>query len=183
MMQTPSRLKVSTPTDTTIVMTRPFQAPRPMVWDAMTKPELLKRWMFCPPGWVWATWEMDVRVGGRFHWAWNGPDGRLALSIRGEYREVKPPARIVHTEVMEMGPGAGECCPGGGGSCPDEWELLAALDLEERGGVTTMTMTLSFATKQARDGALASGMEHGMEAGYVAMDAYLAETAASGGVR
>jgi uncharacterized protein YndB with AHSA1/START domain len=166
-------LKVAIPTETTIVFTRIFNAPRPLVWDAMTKPDLLPRWMFCPPGWSWAACEMDVRVAGKFRWAWNGPDGQLALSIWGVYREVNPPSRIVHTERMEMGPGAGPCGPEGGS--PEPWELLATLELTEKGGITTMEMTLSFDSKQARDGALASGMEQGMEAGYKAMDAYLAE--------
>lgn len=167
-------LKVSTPTPTTIAMTRTFGAPRTLVWEAMTSPDLLPRWMFCPPGWSWAACEMDVRVGGKFRWAWNGPDGRLALAIWGEYKEIDPPRKVVHTERMEMGPGAGDC-GGGGEGCAEPWELLATLELSEKGGVTTMLMTLSFGSTQARDGALASGMEHGMEAGYRAMDAYLAE--------
>jgi uncharacterized protein YndB with AHSA1/START domain len=124
---------------------------------------------------------MDVRVGGRYRWDWNGPDGRLALSIFGVHREVNPPARIVHTERMEMGPGAGPCgTEGGGGSeggdggCTAEpWELLATIELVEKGAVTSMTMTLSFGSKQARDGALASGMEQGMEIGYSQLDAML----------
>lgn len=165
-------LSIATPTDTTILFTRTFNAKRPLVWDAMTNPKLVPRWMFCPPGWTWAECEMDVRVGGKFRWIWNGPDGQLALSITGEYREVVQPSRIVHTEIMKMGPGAGPCGPEDGGSEP--WELLATLELTEHHGVTTMKMTLSFGSKQARDGAIASGMEHGMDAGYKAMDAFLA---------
>lgn len=164
-------LKVTTPTDTTIVMTRTFNAPRPLVWDAMTNPDLVQRWMFCPPGWSWAECEMDVRVGGTYRWAWNGPDGQVALTIRGVHREVNPPSKIVHTERMEMGAGAGGCGPEGGSGEP--WELLATLELAERNGVTFMTMTLAFGTKEARDGALASGMEQGMEMGYQQLDAML----------
>jgi uncharacterized protein YndB with AHSA1/START domain len=170
---TTAGLKVSTPTDTTIVMTRSFNAPRPMVWDAMTKAELVRRWMFCPPGWSWAACEMDVRVGGKYRWEWNGPIGQLALTIRGEHKEVQPPARIVHTELMEMAPGAGECGPEGG--CPEPWELVATVELTEKEGVTSMKMTLAFGSKPARDAALASGMEQGMEAGYQGLDAHLAE--------
>ncbi len=166
-------LKVATPSDTTIVMTRSFNAPRQLVWNAMTDPALVKRWMFCPPGWSWATCEMDVRAGGAYRWAWNGPDDRLALSIWGVYREVTPPARIVHTERMEMGPGGGEC--GETGGCPAPWELICSLELSEQVGVTRMTMTLAFGSKQARDAALQSGMERGMEAGYVQLDTILAE--------
>lgn len=166
-------LKVSTPTDTTIVMNRTFQAPRRLVWDAMTNPDLVQRWMFCPPGWSWAECDMDVRVGGKYRWAWNGPDGKLALSIWGVHREVTPPSKIVHTERMEMGPGAGEC--GSDGGFAEPWELVATLELSEAEGRTSMTMTLTFGSKEARDGALASGMEHGMEAGYQSLDAILAK--------
>lgn len=166
-------LQLTTPTDTTIVFTRTFAAPRQLVWDAMVKPDLLRRWMFCPPGWAWGDCDMDVRVGGKYRWTWNGPDGRLALSIAGEYREVQPPTRIVHTEWMEMGPGAGPCGPDG--SSPEPWELLATLEFTEKSSITTMTMTLSFGSRQARDMALASGMERGMEAGYKTLDAMLAK--------
>lgn len=165
-------LQLATPTDTTIVMTRTFDAPRRLVWDAMTKPELVRRWMFCPPGWSWAACEMDVRVGGRYRWEWNGPDGQLALTIRGVHREVDPPSRVVHTERMEMAPGAGLCGPDGGP--PEPWELVATLEWTEKDGITSMKMTLVFGSKQARDAALKSGMEQGMEAGYQQLDALLA---------
>lgn len=161
----PATLNITTPTDTTIVLTRAFNAPRRLVWDAMTRPELMRKWMFTPPGWTWAVCEMDVRVGGKYHWAWNGPDGKIALTISGVHKEVVPPERIVHTEVMEMG----DCGPLG--------ELLATIELVEKGGVTHMTMTLAFDSKQARDGAIASGMAQGMEAGYAALDAMLASRA------
>lgn len=166
-------LQVATPTDTTIVMTRKFDAPRRMVWDAMTRADLVRRWMFCPPGWSWATCEMDVRVGGAYRWEWNGPDGDLALTIRGVHREVDPPNKIVHTELMEMAPGAGPCAPDGGP--PEPWELVATLELTDTDGGTAMKMTLAFNSRQARDTALASGMEQGMEAGYQQLDAFLAE--------
>jgi len=165
-------LSVTTPSDLELVMTRVFNAPRRLVWDAMTKPELLKQWMFTPPEWAWAECEMDVRVGGKFRWVWNGPDGQVALSIWGEHREVVPPERIVHTERMEMGPGAGDCGPGG--ECSEPWELLATVELTEQGRQTQLRMTLLFPTKEARDGAAASGMEHGVSAGYDRLDAILA---------
>jgi len=165
-------LRVTTPTDTTLVMTRTFDAPRRLVWDAMTQPELMKRWMFTPPGWAWAECEMDVRVGGKYRWVWNAPDGTHAMTISGEHREVAPPAKIVHTELMEMGPGSGMCgsdCSGG-----DPWELLATIELTERNGRTDLVMTLLFPSKEARDGAAASGMEHGVSAGYEMLDGLLA---------
>lgn len=180
-----TQLQITTPTDTTIVIKRKFQAPRRLVWDAMTRPELLRRWMFCPPGWTWAECSMDVRAAGRFRWAWNGPDGQLALSISGEHREVTPPGRLVHTEEMTMGPGAccsGEPCadePGANhASCPDQpGEVVVTLQLDERGGETSMTMTISCPSKAIRDAMVASGMDQGMEAGYKQLDALLVEQA------
>ncbi len=165
-------LKVTTPTDLTIVMTRTFDAPRRLVWDAMTQPELMRRWMFTPPGWAWAKCEMDVRVGGKYYWAWSGPDGEIALTIWGEHKEVTPHSKIVHTERMEMGPGA----PGSRPECGNSptWELLATIELTEKNGRTDLVMTLLFPSKEARDGAAASGMEHGVAAGYDKLDELIA---------
>lgn len=159
---TKTGLQVSTPTDTTIVMTREFRAPRRLVWDAMTRPELMRQWLFSPPGWTMVRCEGDVRVGGKYRWEWSDGEANPALSIHGEYTEVRPPARLVHTETMEMS----RCGPCG--------TLVAELDLTEDEGVTRMRMTLTFDTREARDGALQSGMEHGMEAGYRTLDAQLA---------
>jgi uncharacterized protein YndB with AHSA1/START domain len=170
-------LNVSTPSDLDIVMTRDFDAPRALVWDAMTKPELVRRWMFTPPGWTWAVCEMDVRVGGKFRWAWNGPEGKISLTIWGEHREVVPPMRIVHTERMEMGPVAADST--GASDETKVWELIVTMELTERQGKTQLTMTLLCPSKAARDAVLASGMELGMEAGYGTLDEFLASSAAS----
>jgi uncharacterized protein YndB with AHSA1/START domain len=172
-MKVQSGLKVTTPSDLEIVMTRTFNAPRKLVWEAMTRPDLVRRWLFSPPGWNMSACEMDNRVGGKFRWEWTGPDGGVALTIWGENREVSPPAKVVHTECMKMGPGAGGNCP------PDEsgepWELLATVELTEEAGQTLLRMTLLFPSKQARDGALASGMEHGVGAGYNTLEGLLVE--------
>lgn len=163
----PVGLKVTTPSDLEIVMTRSFNAPRERVWDAMTRPDLMQRWMFTPPDWSWTRCDMDVRVGGEFHWEWAG-GGNHAMTISGVHKEVVPPAKIVHTERMVMGPGAGPCGPEGGSV--DPWELLATIELTESHGQTHLKMTLLFPSKQARDGALASGMEHGVSIGYDRLD-------------
>lgn len=166
MMPNSGQLTVTTPSDTEIVMTRDFAAPRHLVWRAMVEPDLLRRWMFTPQGWAMTVCECDVRVGGAFHWAWAGPDGKTALTITGIYREVKHPERIVHTERMAMGePPPGSNCPEG-----ELGELLATLTLHETTGKTTLRMLLAFDTKEARDGALQSGMEHGVAAGYNQLD-------------
>jgi uncharacterized protein YndB with AHSA1/START domain len=132
----------------------------------MTRPELIKRWLLCPPGWEMVTCEEDVRVGGTFHWAWRGPDGALAMSIRGVYREVVPPERLSRTETFDLG------CEAQAG------EQLGTLVFTECGGRTTLTMTVLFPSKQARDACIASGMEHGVSAGYDQLDELLAATPA-----
>jgi uncharacterized protein YndB with AHSA1/START domain len=134
---------------------------------------------------------MDVRAGGNYRWEWSGPTGRSAMKIYGVHKEVAAPARLVHTERMEMGPDAGPCgdgggdCAGGGGGGGEgagdgggggePWELIATIDLTESGGQTHLKMTLLFHSKEARDMALASGMEHGVSAGYDALDQMLAK--------
>lgn len=169
------KLEVTTPTDREIVMTRAFDALRPQVWDAMTKPGLVRKWLFAPPDWKMTVCEGDVRPGGTFRWQWAGPDGKAALVIHGTYREVVPPERVVHTETMEMGPGAAGC----GAQCEDAEPsaVLVTLELDEQGGETHMTMTISCPTREVRDAMLASGMDQGMEAGYQQLDALLAEPA------
>ena len=155
-------MTVTTPTDREILVTREFNAPRELVWDTMSRPELLKQWLSGPPGWEMTACEEDARVGGTFRWAWSGPGGALMV-MTGVYREVVAPERCVRTEVFEMG-----CVPGGG-------EQLATLVLTEKGEKTalTLTLTLLYASKEARDGAVASGMEHGMAIGYDRIDEIL----------
>jgi uncharacterized protein YndB with AHSA1/START domain len=104
----------------------------------------------------------------------------MALSISGVHREVVPPVRLVHDEHMVMGPGAGACGPEGD-ACADggePWVLVATLELSESAGATELVMTLRFPTREARDMALASGMEHGVSAGYDTLDGLLVAMAA-----
>jgi uncharacterized protein YndB with AHSA1/START domain len=155
-------LKVTTPSDREIVMTRTFDAPRHLVFEAMTKPELIKRWLFLPPGWSMTTCEEDVRVGGKFRWEWAGPDGKTAMTMSGVYSEVVPPERIARTEKFEMG-------------CNTEvGEQQAKIVLTEQGGKTLLTLTVLCPNKEARDGMIASGMEQGVSAGYDKLDEMLA---------
>jgi uncharacterized protein YndB with AHSA1/START domain len=159
-------LKVTTPTDREIVMTRVFDAPRELVYEAMSRPELLKRWLFGPPGWSMTVCEDDLRVGGTFRWAWRGPDG-AEMAMHGVYREVNPPERVVRTEAFDFG-------------CPSQMgEQLATLALTEQGGKTTLTLMVLYPSREARDGAIASGMEKGVAAGYDRLD----EMLASGAIR
>lgn len=160
-------LNIATPTEREIVITRVFAAPRRQVWDAMTRPELLKKWLSGPPGWSMTSCQDDARAGGTFRWVWRGPEG-AEMAMRGEYREVVPPgdngseARIVRTETFEFG------CESQGG------EQLGTLVLTEREGRTFLTLTLLYPSKEARDATIASGMAEGVGAGYDRLDEVLA---------
>jgi uncharacterized protein YndB with AHSA1/START domain len=155
-------LKVTTPSDREIVMTRTFDAPRHLVFQAMSTPELVKRWLYGPPGWSMVVCEDDLRVGGTFRWVWRGPEGQ-EMVIRGVYREVVPPERVVRTESFEFG------CESQAG------EQLATIVLTEQGGKTHLTLTLLYPSKEARDGTIASGMEHGVAASYDRLAELLAQ--------
>jgi uncharacterized protein YndB with AHSA1/START domain len=147
-MRNTGTLKVTTPTDLEVVMTRVFDAPRRMVYDAFRKPELLKRW-FGPRGWTLVECEVDFRVGGGFRFVLQAPDGRK-MGMRGVYRELAPPERSVHMESFDDYPG----------------ESQVTGVFIEQGGKTTLTVTVLYASKEVRDAVLQSGMEHGAAESY-----------------
>lgn len=161
---TRNTLHVTAPGDREIVITRSFDAPRALVFEAMTKPELLRRWFQGPPGWTLTTCEIDARTGGTATFVWQNDDGR-AMKMTQDYREVRAPERIVATERFDFG------CETQAG------EQLATMTFTEHGGRTTMTLTLVYPSKEARDGTVASGMEHGLAAGYDRIDDILAASA------
>jgi uncharacterized protein YndB with AHSA1/START domain len=161
----PKGLQVFTPTDTTIVLTRTFNAPRRLVWEAMTEPVKMRRWMLAPPGWTLTVCECEARVGGALSLAWKSEEADPVMTLRGAFTAVVPHERMVHTEMMAMG--SGEVV----GS------LLETHEFEEKNGLTAMRITQAYDSKDARDGAIASGMENGMEAGFKQMDAMLAQPA------
>jgi uncharacterized protein YndB with AHSA1/START domain len=152
-MKDPEALQVTTPTDREVVLTRVFDAPRSLVFDAMARPELLKRWLLGPPGWSMVECENDLKVGGAFLHVWRRTDG-TEMAMRGVYLEVVPPERIVRTESFTFG------CDAQAG------EQVGTLVLTERDGKTTLTLTVLYPSKEARDATLASGMEHGVAASY-----------------
>jgi len=139
---------VTTPTDREIVLTRTFGAPRRLVFDAFTKPLLLKRW-FGPRGWSLVVCEVDLRVGSGFRFVLRGPDGR-DMGMSGVYREIVPPERSVHVESFDDYPG----------------ESLVTAVFTEQGGQTTLTVTVQYASREVRDAVIQSGMEHGAAESY-----------------
>jgi uncharacterized protein YndB with AHSA1/START domain len=158
-------LSIATPGDREIVITREFNAPRELVFDALAKAELLKRWFNGPPGWQLTVCEVDFRIGGRYRFVWRGPDG-MEMGLGGVHKEIVRPERVVRTEVFDQ-----------------DWtggETLGTSVFTEKSGRTTLTTTVVYASREARDGALKSGMAEGMEAGYQSLDAFLVEHAATG---
>jgi uncharacterized protein YndB with AHSA1/START domain len=150
-MKNTGTLKVTTPTDREIAMTRVFDAPRRLVFDAHTKPELLKRWLGVFGGWSLVVCEIDLKVGGTYRYVWRGPD-RSDMGMRGVYREIVPAERIVATESFD-----------------DPWyegEAVGTTVFVEQGGKTTLTTTVRYASKEVRDAVLKSPMEHGVAASY-----------------
>jgi uncharacterized protein YndB with AHSA1/START domain len=156
--KTTGPLDISTPSDREICLTRMFNAPRKLVFDAYTKPELLTRWMGVMPGWSWAVCEIDLRVGGMLRYVWRGPDG-VEMGMRGTYLEIDPPHRIVSTESFDQKWYEGEC--------------IESITLEETDGRTTLTMLLRYDNKAVRDSVLQSPAATGMEAGFSNLDVLL----------
>jgi uncharacterized protein YndB with AHSA1/START domain len=144
-------LKVTTPSDDEIVMTRVFDAPRELVFEAMTTPALLKRWLGVHGGWVFAVCEIDLKVGGAYRYLWRGPDGH-EMGMRGVYREVVRPERVVSTEKFDEA-----WYPG---------EALDTMALAAHGRKTTLTLTVKYGSKEVRDRVLETPMKGGVEAGY-----------------
>jgi uncharacterized protein YndB with AHSA1/START domain len=155
-MKNEETLQVTTPSDREITMTRVFDAPRKMVFEAFTKPELVKRWLGVRAGWTMPVCEIDLRPGGSWHFVWRRTNG-TQMEMRGEYREIVPPERLVSTEAW-------------GGDWP---ETLNTLVLAEENGKTTMTQTILYASKEARDAALQTGMKDGAAQSYDRLEDYL----------
>jgi uncharacterized protein YndB with AHSA1/START domain len=147
-MKNTGTLQVTTPSDREIAMTRVFDAPRQLVFDAFTKPELLKRW-FGPRGWSLVVCDVDLRVGGGFRFVMRGPDGK-DMGMRGTYREIVAPERSVHVESFDDYPG--------------ESQVTAVF--AERDGKTTMTATVLYPSQEIRDIVIQTGMEHGAAESY-----------------
>jgi uncharacterized protein YndB with AHSA1/START domain len=147
-MRNTGTLKVSTPSGREIAMTRVFDAPRTLVFDAFTKPELLKRW-FGPRGWTLVVCEIDYKVGGAFRFVLRGPDG-TEMGMRGVYREILRPERSVHNESFDDYPG--------------ESQVTAVFT--EQNGKTTLVATVLYPSQEVRDAVIQSGMEHGAAESY-----------------
>ena len=146
----------TTPSDREITATHVVAAPCKRVFEAWTRPEHVPHWMLGPDGWTMPVCEIDLRPGGAWHYVWSRADG-TEMEMRGTYREVVPPVRLVSTESW-------------GGDWP---ETLNTLRLSELDGTTTITLSVLYPSKEARDAALGTGMEGGMTQSFARLDQYL----------
>ena len=154
--------KLTTPSDRAIQMTRLFDAPRHLIFEAMTKPEHIKQWWgLLAEGYSVPVCEADLRPGGAWRYVNRHPNGEVAF--RGVYREIQPPDRMVFTEVMEPYPEPGS---------------LVTVVLTEENGKTRMTITAEYPSVEVRDMVLKSGMEKGAAASYDRLEEVAMELAA-----
>ena len=142
---------VTTPTDTQIVITRDFDAPKHLVYKAYTTPELVKRWWAGRRGNVTQV-DIDLRVGGRWRYVMVANKG-FEVAFHGQYREIVPNERIVTTEVYEGAPD------------PNDEGALNIITFDEVAGRTTLTILVDAGTREVRDLIINSGMEGGMQEG------------------
>ena len=142
-------LTITTPSDREVMLSREFNAPALMVFDALTKPEWLKRW-YGPKGWMLVVCDLDLRVGGAWRFVVRQPAGK-EIGQRGIYQEIDRPNRIVNTESWEDW---------------DAGETLVTTILSEHDGGTAFQCTILFPSKDVRDTVVKAGLEHGAKEGY-----------------
>ena len=141
----------TTPSDTEITLTRLFDAPRDLVWEAMTKPEHVRRWWGClDERYSVPVCEIDLRVGGTWRFVGRGPEGDFPAFF-GEYLEIDRPGRLVYTEIFEPFPDAAS---------------VVTQRLDEEQGKTRLTVTARYDSRQTRDIVLGTGMEKGAAVSY-----------------
>lgn len=157
-MTTPGKLKVVARGDLEVEMERVFNTSRPRLFDALTRPELVKRWMYGPEGHSLPVCEIDLEVGGALRYVWLLPDG-TEMGMTGRYREIVRPKRIVHTELFD------EDWTGG--------ETVVTTELFEQGKTTLLKMTVRYPSLEARNRVLESGMSEGVAMGYDRLDLLL----------
>jgi uncharacterized protein YndB with AHSA1/START domain len=160
-------LKLTTQGEREIAMSRLFDAPRSLVFDAFTKPDLVRRWLLGPDGWSMPVCEIDLKVGGAYRYVWRRDSDGTEMGMGGVYREIVADQRIVATEKFDQA-----WYPG---------EAVGTLVLTEESGKTRVTQTVLYASREARDGVLKSGMESGVARSYDRLEEQLSERFAKQG--
>lgn len=157
-----STAQVALPSDTEVRVTRDFRAPSELVWRAHVEPALFQRWIGGYPGWSMPVCEMDVRPGGTYRWRWRFDEDGKEFGFHGDYLEVEAPALLVYEEYFDPGTLGGEM---------HTTPAKIRTTFTEKDGVTTLVVLMDYGTKEARDGAIATGMTDGMEVSYQRLDA------------
>jgi uncharacterized protein YndB with AHSA1/START domain len=150
---------ISTPSDREITITRTFNAPRQCVLDALTEPHVLARWLADPPHWLLVICEIDLKMNSSFRFVWRSDDGD-EIRLHGVCREILPNVRIINTEIFFKGRTSGDA--------------VCLLELAERNGKTTLTNTILYASKAARDDALAAGFTESVLRSYERLETCIA---------
>lgn len=150
-------LTLTTPGDLEILITRVFNAPRQLVYDANTRPELVQRWLGVRNNWVMATCELNAVIGGTYRFIWRHQTTNKEIGTRGTYLEVVAPIRTLCTEIFD--------------NFVDESLVTSTYD--ENDGKTTVTLLMSYPTKEIRDMVLSTGMARGIDESYDVLDQVL----------
>jgi uncharacterized protein YndB with AHSA1/START domain len=145
-MTASSTATVTLPTDTQILITRRFAAPRHLVYRAWTTPELIRRWWHADRGEV-IDIQLDLRVGGRWRYVLLA-NGGFEVAFHGEYREIVPDSKLVTTEIYEAAP---------------EHPALTTATFDDDGDGTMVTLLVEHSSRAGRDAQIASGMEDGLQ--------------------
>lgn len=157
----PQSAEVTLPSDREVRVTRSFNAPRHLVWAAHTSPDLVPKWQGYD-GWEMPVCDMDVRVGGTYKWLWRNRDDGKQFGFFGTFTEVDVPSKLVHAQYYD--PGDMDFAMPAGDPC------IVSLELSEANGITTLICNLTFASKEARDDAVSTGMTDGMEHSYTRLE-------------
>lgn len=148
-MQRIGKMEIGPLGDREMIIIRPFKAARAKVWDALTIPALVRKWLGAIEGWTFPVCEIDLRVGGKYRFLWKGPDG-AEMGMGGTYQEIVTHEKLVATERFDEA-----WYPG---------DAIVSQSLTEKDGITTLRQTVRYDSAATRDGVLA-----GPAAGGVAM--------------
>ncbi|TGK01831.1 ATPase [Leptospira langatensis] len=165
-METKSGVKVEAQGEREILMTREFNAPRDLVFECHTKPELIKRWLLGPDGWIMDVCDVDLRVGGKYRYVWKKIADGTMMGMGGTYKVVSRPESIHCTEIFDEAWYAGEA--------------LVQSSFTEKNERTTLKVTILYNSKETRDMVLKSPMESGVAASYNRLEDLLISSKAKG---
>lgn len=157
--------EVSTPSDREVLVTRSFDAPANLVWQAYTVPNLMRRWLTAMPGWSMPVCEMPTHVGGIYRWVWRNDETGQEFGFTGELLEVVLHSKLSHTQIYD---------PGSMGGTMGGEPYIVSVTFEEVNGITHVATSIKFASKEDRDAAMETGMTDGMEISYQALDTVIA---------